>query len=204
MTFFMALFYMVLGMCLRRVFGGALEDHKILGNRGVQTVAMIGAFLSIYVTDVTDWKNWFLAVVVSCWLQFQFWSRGHGCCFDIGRGGRPAVSTLLRYNERWYHIPCDWLFEKLGVADYKYGFMYDFIYMGLRYTCPMIPMMIFDWRYILIGLAVSPVYAFCWTLYEKEPWLRPHLSWLNAPTKWAEIICGGIVFAGCYLLKWGN
>ena len=73
-----------------------------------------------------------------------------------------------------------------------------------KVTRVVIPMMIFDWRYILIGLAVSPVYAFCWTLYEKEPWLRPHLSWLNAPTKWAEIICGGIVFAGCYLLKWGN
>lgn len=75
--------------------------------------------------------------------------------------------------------------------------------MSLRYACPMIPMMIFDWRYILIGLSIAPVYAFCWTLYEKEPWFRFKQKWLDLPTKWAEIIVGGIVFSGCYLLRWG-
>ena len=196
----MWLFYFIIGGCLRRVFGGALEDHKILGNRGVQTVAMIGAFLSIYVTDVTDWKNWLVAIAVSCWLQFQFWSRFHGGVFDLGSDTKPTQETIDRCNSYWWHIPCDWIFAKLGVSDYRYGFMYDYLYMTFRYTCPMIPMMFFGWRYILIGLSIAPIYTLCWDFYNKEPWLRPQWEVLNSPTKWAEVICGGLVFMGCYLL----
>lgn len=198
----MSIIYFILGAFARRWYGGLFTDLniKFLTSRGIQSVFMIGLFMSIYVTNPQSWQNWVIAAVVSSWLQFQFWSRGHGCCFDIGRGTSPDVS---RYNERWYHVPCDWIFKKLGVSDYRYGFFYDFLYMSLRYTCPMIPMMIFDWRYILIGLSVTPVYAFCWTLYEKEPWARFNQKWLDNPTKWAEIIVGGIVFSGCYLLRWG-
>ena len=196
------LMYAILGGFLRRWFGGAFDGYKILENRGLQTVCMILTFMSIFLTNVQSWQNWVFAIVVSCWLQFQFWSRGHGCCFDIGRGNT-SPDTLKRYNEQWYHIPCDWLFKALKISDYKYGFLYDFIYMTLRYTCPMIPMMIFDWKYIIIGLLVAPVYAFCWTLYEKEPWLRPKKEWLNSPTKWAEIIVGSLVYGGCYLI-WRN
>lgn len=198
----MWIIYFIIGGFLRRAFGGLFTDLnvKFLTNRGLQTVFMIALFMSIYVTNPQSWQNWIAAAVVSCWLQFQFWSRGHGCVLDSGREDSPDVS---RYNERWYHYPCDWIFNKLGVSDYRYGFLYDFIYMSLRYTCPMIPMMIFDWRYILIGLSVAPVYAFCWTLWEKEPWLRFKQSWLDLPTKWAEIIVGGMFFSGCYLLKWG-
>lgn len=201
----MSIIYFILGAFARRWFGGLFTDLnvKILTNRGIQTIFMISLFMSIYVTNTESWQNWLIAAVVSCWLQFQFWSRGHGESFDIGRDANPSQDTIERYNERWYHYPCDWIFNKLGVSDYRYGFLYDFIYMSLRYACPMIPMMIFDWRYILIGLSVAPVYAFCWTLWEKEPWLRFKQSWLDLPTKWAEIIVGGTVFAGCYLLRWG-
>ncbi len=194
--------YFILGAFARRWYGGLFTDLniKFLTSRGLQSVFMIGLFMSIYVTNPQSWQNWVIAAVVSSWLQFQFWSRGHGCCFDIGRGTSPDVS---RYNERWYHYPCDWIFKKLGVSDYRYGFLYDLMYMSLRYACPMIPMMIFDWRYILIGLSVAPVYAFCWTLWEKEPWARFNQKWLDNPTKWAEIIVGGVVFYGCYLLRWG-
>ena len=196
----MWLIYFIIGAWNRRWFGGALDDHKILGNRGVQTAFMLATFLTIYVTDVKDWKNWLVAIAVSCWLQFQFWSRGHGYCFDMGRDKIPAEETIKRYNERWYHIPCDWIFAKLGVSDYRYGFMYDYLYMTFRYTCPMLLMAFFDWRYILIGLSIAPIYALCWDFYNKEPWLRPKWEVLNAPTKWAEVICGGLVFMGCYLL----
>lgn len=72
--------------------------------------------------------------------------------------------------------------------------------MGLRYTSPMMLMALIDWHYSLIGLAVSPVYAFCHAVYKNEPWLRPQSDWYDSPTDWAEIICGGIVFSGCYLL----
>jgi hypothetical protein len=193
----MWLFYFIIGGCLRRWFGGALEDHKILGNRGVQTVAMIGAFLSIYVTDVTDWKNWLVAIAVSCWLQFQFWSRQHGVCFDLSRGGYPDETTLKRYNNYWWHIPCDWMADK-GFYPY-YGLGYDFTYMLLRYTCPMIPMMFFDWKYILIGLAISPIYLFCWEWYESKVFPK-NIPFVSGATQMAEVICGGLVFMGCYLL----
>lgn len=198
----MLFFYFVLGAFLRRWYGGLWDEDKnpVLGNRGLQSFCMILAFMSIYITNYQSWQNWIISLVVSLWLQFQFWSRGHGCCFDIGRGTSPDIS---RYNERWYHYPCDFIFKKLGVSDYRFGFLYDFLYMGLRYTCPLIPMMILDWRYILIGLSISPIYAFCWTLYEREPWLRFKQTWLDNPTKWSELIVGGIVLSGCYLLKWG-
>lgn len=197
--------YFIIGGFLRRWFGGLFPDekYKILGNRGLQTAVMLLVFMSIYVTNPQSWQNWIAAVVVSCWLQFQFWSRSHGVCFDIGHGGKPSEDTIKRYSERWYHIPCDWVFNKLGVSDYKYGFLYDFIYMGLRYTCPMLALMIFDWRYIFLGLIVAPVYSFCWTLYKNEFWIRPKYQGIDSPTKWAEIIVGGIVFSGCYLLRWG-
>lgn len=194
--------YFILGAFARRWYGGLFTDLniKFLTSRGLQSVFMIGLFMSIYVTNPQSWQNWVIAAVVSSWLQFQFWSRAHGCVMDSGRGTSPDI---LRYNERWYHYPCDWVFKKLGVSDYRYGFLYDLMYMSLRYACPMIPMMIFDWRYILIGLSVAPVYAFCWTLWEKEPWARFNQKWLDNPTKWAEIIVGGIVFYGCYLIRWG-
>ena len=193
----MTLIISLLGSFARRWFGGAFKSG-IMSNRGLQTAFMLGLFMSIYVTN-NIWQCWLLAAIVSCWLQFQFWSRGHGCCFDLGRNEEPSESTIKRYNERWYHIPCDWLLSK-----HKYGFLYDFIYMGLRYTFPMIPMMIFDWRYVLVGLSISPIYAFCWTLNDRENWLfknRP--EWINSPTKLAEIISGALVYGSCYLICWG-
>lgn len=199
----MYIVYFILGAFARRWFGGMFPDdkYKILGNRGLQTVFMCLLFLSIFVHDYTSLGEWIVGIVLTAWLQFQFWSRGHGVCFDIGRSGQPSADALIRYNERWYHIPCDWLFEKVfKQACKKYGFLYDFLYMGLRYTCPMIPLAFIDWGFLLIGLAVSPIYAFCWTLYERETWIRPKHNWLNAPTKWAELVVGGIVYAGAYLI----
>ncbi len=200
----MTIFYFLLGAFLRRWYGGCLEAYKILCNRGVQTICMLAVFMSIYLFDLSSWQNWLGAAIVSCWLQFQFWSRGHGACFDIGRG-TPSEETIRRYNERWYHVPTDWLFDEVfKVPGNKYGFMYDFIYMGLRYTCPMVPMMLIDWRYILIGMAVSPIYAICWTLYERDPWIFDNrIPFVNGPTNLAEKIVGGLVFGGCFWLQNG-
>ena len=94
----MTIFYFILGAFLRRWYGGCLEDYKILRNRGVQTVCMMAVFMSIYIHDISNWKCWIGALVVSCWLQFEFWSRGHGACFDEGRG-IPDEKTIKRYNE---------------------------------------------------------------------------------------------------------
>ena len=177
----MVLLYMILGAIARRIYGGACENIPILKNRGVQTAFMMLLFLSIYFP-----YKWYITLVIVCWLQFQFWSRGHGCAFDLGFGGYPTPEIIKRYNERWYHIPCDWLAEK-GCFSY-YATTYDFCYMTLRYTCPMIPMMYFDWRYILIGLSISFIYLFFWSFGFKKP------------TEWAEIVSGAVVYSGCYLL----
>ena len=208
--------YFILGAFARRWFGGMFPDdeYKILGNRGLQTTFMCLLFLSIFVVDYTSWIDWVIGIAITMWLQFQFWSRGHGACFDIGRGVFPPEEKVIkRYNERWYHFPCDWIFDKLAKrSDRKYGFLYDFLYMGLRYTCPMLALSLVFWvlsfwgltcsdfRYVWLGLSVAPIYAFNWTLYEREEWIRPCKTWLNSPTKWSEIVVGGIVYAGCYLL----
>ena len=138
---------------LARVWYGADGLPKLLQNRGLQTVYMMLLFIACLYDDYS-WQGWCVVVAVVCWLQFQFWSRGHGCCFDVGRDVNPTADTIDRYDDRWYHKVCDKL-----LPNHKYGFLYDFFYLMLRYTCPMIPMMIFDWRYILVGLSISPIHA---------------------------------------------
>lgn len=188
--------YFIWGGFLRRWFGGAFKSG-IMANRAFQWVFMIATFMTIYVTELS-WKSVLIGLVISVYLQIQYWSRGHGACFDIGRDKEPSEKTIKRYNERWYHYPCDWLVKK-GFFP-VYGVRYDFLYMGLRYTCPIFPMMYFDWKYILIGLSVAPVYDACWLWYTSKVWLKNPPEWLDAPTKVAEIIVGGITYAGCYLL----
>lgn len=196
--------YFILGAFARLWFGSDLKS-KIWSNRGLQTAFMLALFITIYVQDYTNWICWVLGIVISCWLQFQYFSRGHGCCFDVGRGGQPDAATLIRYNERWYHIPCDWLFEKVFKKNHKkYGFLYDFFYLTLRYTCPMIPMMILDWRYILVGLSIAPIYAFCATLQEREPWIFDENKWYwRRGWSLAEILSGGVTYSACYCLGVG-
>lgn len=191
----MTIVYFILGGFARRWFGGMFEGRKILGNRGLQTAFMLALFMSIYVTDIHDWKAWLVAIVVSCWLQFQEISRGHGACFDIGRG-EVAPEIVKRYNERWYHIPCDYCADK-GYFE-RYGVVYDFMYMTLRYTMPMLLMAFIDSRYLIIGFMVSCVYALCWELYEWGPQLFTKISFISAPTELAEIVWGGLFYAGCY------
>ena len=147
----MVIFYFVLGAFLRRWYGGLFDDkqYPVLGNRGLQSVCMVLAFMSIYLTNPESWQNWINSLIISLWLQFQFWSRGHGCCFDIGRGTEPDIS---RYNERWYHYPIDFLFDKiLRQPQAKYGFLYDFLYMFMRYICPILVMIIFVIIFIILG-----------------------------------------------------
>ena len=188
--------YFIWGGFLRRWFGGAFKSG-IMANRAFQWVFMIATFMTIYVTELS-WKSVLIGLAISVYLQIQYWSRGHGACFDIGRDKEPSEKTIKRYNERWYHYPCDWLVKK-GFFP-AYGVRYDFLYMGLRYTCPILPMMYFDWKYILIGLSIAPIYDACWLWYTSKVWLKNPPEWLDAPTKVAEIIVGGITYAGCYLL----
>ena len=126
-----------------------LENTLFLRNRGVKTIVMMLSMFFLF-CSFKSWQGAAASLLLACYLQFQFWSRGHGACFDIGRG-TPDETTIRRYNERWYHTPLDWLFNKMDANEHKYGFLYDFIYMGMRYTCPMAvlyflsPVFCFDW-----------------------------------------------------------
>lgn len=198
----MWLVYFILGGVLR-VWFGADDLPKILQNRGLQTVCMILTFMTIYVVDCNNWVNWVSALIVSCWLQFQFFSRSHGEIADCGRHTNITEEDIRRYNDRWYHIPCDYLFDKV-LKKKKYGFLYDFFYLTMRYTCPMLPMMILDWRYILVGLSIAPIYAFGQTLEEREPWVFANKKWWwRRAWSFSEICAGAIVYSSCYLLRYG-
>jgi hypothetical protein len=190
----MTIVFFILG-ALARVWYGADGLPKLLQNRGLQTVYMMLLFVACFY-DNYSWQGWCVVVAVVCWLQFQFWSRGHGCCFDVGRDVNPTADTIDRYDDRWYDKVCSKL-----LPNHKYGFLYDFLYMGLRYTAPMLPMMVFDWRYILVGLSIAPIYAFTTTLGEREPWIFNENKWYwRRSLSLAEILSGGVVYASCYLL----
>lgn len=197
----MTIIYMILGGFARLWFGSDLVS-KIWSNRGLQTAFMLALFIACFYEENLTWFGWAVVVAATCWLQFQFFSRGHGCCFDLGRGGQPDAATLIRYNERWYHYPVDWLFEKVfKCPTNKYGFLYDFFYLTLRYTCPMLPMMILDWRYILVGLSIAPIYAFSISLQEREPWIFDESKWYwRRGWSLAEIATGAVTYGACYLL----
>lgn len=191
----MIVVYFLLG-ALARVWYGADHLPSFWQNRGVQTAFMLGLFLSIYVDLPFNWVNFILAVVVTCWLQFQFWSRGHGICIDVGDSTVVSENDIKRYEDRWYHKVCDKL-----LPDHKYGYLYDFFYLTLRYTMPMLPMMIFDWRYILVGLSIAPIYVFSNELAEREPWVFANQKWWwRRGWSLAEILAGGVTYAACYLL----
>ena len=191
----MVVLYFLLG-ALARVWYGADDLPKFWQNRGVQTVFMMGLFLSIYINLPFNWLNFIMAIIVTCWIQFQYWSRGHGICIDVGDSTVVSENDITRYNDRWYAKVCDKL-----LPNHKYGYLYDYLYLTMRYACPMIPMMIFDWRYILIGLSIAPIYVISNELAERESWVFENKKWYwRRGWSLAEILSGGVTYAGCYLL----
>ena len=186
----------------RRWFGGGFDvPYQWMENRFIQACTGIILMIPVFLYDYADWQNWLLAVLLSVYLYAQFWSRGHGACFDLGRG-KLDESIINRYNERWYHKVVDYVFDDLFQSPKeKYGFLYDFIYMSLRYTMPLVILGIINPKYLLIGLLVSPIYAFMWTFSEKEPELFAKLpSWLQSPTGISEFLAGFIFGFGMWLI----
>lgn len=203
----MVVLYFLLG-ALARVWYGADDLPKFWQNRGVQTAFMMFLFMTIYFPRPFSWMGLIIAIIITCWLQFQYYSRGHGVAIDTGDDENPSESTIKRYNERWYAKVCDKL-----LPNHKYGYLYDFIYLTLRYGCPMIVLSLatfilslFDicepkWRYILIGLSIAPIYVFSNELAERESWLFEKKTWYwRRGWSLAEILSGGVTYAGCYLL----
>lgn len=195
MTILGFIFFFMAG-ALARVWYGADDLPKFFQNRGVQTIFMIALFVACFFDKDLTWFGWGVVVAVTCWLQFQYWSRGHGICIDVGDSTVVSENDIKRYEGRWYHKVCDKL-----LPNHKYGYLYDFFYLTLRYICPMIPMMIFDWRYILVGFSIAPIYVFSNELAERESWVFEKKTWYwRRGWSLAEILSGGVTYSMCYLL----
>ncbi len=61
----------ILWSFIRRWYGGLFDEYKGLGNRGIQTVVMITSIFFI----LLEQTSWWSALLLSSWIQFQFWSR---------------------------------------------------------------------------------------------------------------------------------
>lgn len=193
----MVLLYAVLG-AIARLWFGADDLPKLLQNRGLQTAYMLVLFATIYLPGVTDWLSLCVALFTICWLQFQYWSRGHGICIDTGDSTNVSEKDIERYNDRWYAKVCDKL-----LPNRKYGFLYDNIYLALRYTGPMIVAAIVNLQpgLILIGLSIPFIYTFSNELQEREPWIFDSNKWYwRRGWSLAEILSGAVTYAGCYFL----
>ena len=194
------------GFVKHEYFGKKIPDwfYKIIHSRGTQTIVNIIILTSIFLlnsywvsTPLTNWfislglNKYILAIIMALIFQFMFWSKGHGPSFDIGRWDPEEYKE--RYKNVWFNKIC----EKIIPKKYWYGFLYDCIWMICRYAygaCFMIPF-IWTFKILWLGLIAASVYAFCWTLYEKENWLfnKPIFKMASNPTQLAELINGFIV-----------
>lgn len=199
----------------RRWFGGWAEHYfenklskwlyKIISSRGTQTIFNLIFLSGVFLinsnwagTPLSGWlislgiPFWLLATIIAALFQFEFWSRGHGPAFDIGRGV-PTQETIDRYQKVWWSI----IPNKLIPEKHWYGFLYDFVWMLTRYTYGLFLIVPFLWSFniLWLGLITASVYALCWTLYEKEPWIFPLIPFnmTSNATQLAEIIVGFIV-----------
>lgn len=193
----MAIIYFIYGAFGRVWFGSDLTS-KIWGNRALQTSFLLAGFLSIFVKDWTCILALITGILMSCWMQFQEISRGHGIGIDTGES-EVDLSALERYMERWYYKLCD----KLIPEQYRFGFLYDNLWLFLRYTCPLtVPALWYkDPRFLLLGLSIPFIYTFCNKLEEKDPWVfEKKYWWWRRGWSLAEILSGGVIMSGCYLL----
>lgn len=208
---------------LRRWFGGLFSEdkHKFLSNRGLQTIFMMASLFPVLY--ICTHNTFFISLIyeilytsiLTAWIQFQFWSRGHGCILDMGRNKNPDIT---RY-DRWYADLLDYIWDKgkdlktrytffnkllKNWSCKKYGYSYDISYTLLRYTCPMLLTSILMHSYIptIIGLFSAPTYEACHRYYEKHNYKWMSYQGLNAPHKLAEIIYGFIFGAGILTILW--
>lgn len=193
----MVLLFAVLG-AIARVWFGADDLPKFFQNRGVQTAYMLLLFAAIYLPGVTSWLSLCVALFTICWMQFQYWSRGHGVCIDTGDDENPSANTIKRYEERWYAKVCDKL-----LPDHKYGFLYDTLYLALRYGCPALVAAIVNLQpgLVLIGLSIPFIYTFSNELQEREPWVFAANKWYwRRGWSLGEMLSGAVTYGGCYYL----
>lgn len=145
---------------LRAWYGGQYKNTFMGNHRGLQTAVMIAVLLPMFIMDFNSIVSICTGVAVTLWVQFQFWSRGHGPAFDIGTDDNPSQGTIKRYTDRWFNKVC----EKLIPEEYWYDTGYDMLWMGLRYTMPLlVPAIVFAQPlYLAIGLTIPFIYLYSW------------------------------------------
>lgn len=214
MNFLFASIFGFIESIWRRWYGGWIEGtmedklpkwlYTFLSSRGTQTVFNLIVLFAIFMinshfllTPICQWllgigiKDWIIALIMSAIFQFEFWSRGHGPAFDEGRG-EPTQETIDRYQKVWWVFIPNFLIPK----QYWYGFLYDFIWMWVRYTIGLFLMIPFLWSFniLWLGLIATSIYALCWTLYERDSWILKYIPFNMAsiPTQLAELLIGFI------------
>lgn len=143
---------------LRAWYGGQFKNTVLGNHRGIQTVVMLVSMLPLFIWNFNNWYSIAIGSALALWVQFQFWSRGHGPAFDIGTDKNPSEGTIDRYDDRWFDKIC----KKLVPEDLWYTREYDMLWMLLRYTCPMIPLSFISPWYLLCGIVVPFIYDYSW------------------------------------------
>lgn len=193
MSFLMGL----LGAFGRLWFGSDLTS-KVWGNRGLQTAFMLLLFFIAFTKDFTSWISIVIGLALACWMQFQEISRGHGIAIDTGDSTTVTEEDVKRYNKRWYHKICDKL-----LPNHKYCFLYDNLWLWLRYTAPLTVVAV-TYRtpeYFALGCTVPFIYTFCNELQEREPWLFDESKWYwRRGWSLAEMLIGFVIVGGSYYL----
>lgn len=171
----------------RRIYGeGQLEG--ILGNRAFQSALGIIILLPTFEVQIPVENAWLklgLALLISCWLIFQYFSRAVGEILDNGSSTTQDASSY----DRWFRIPLDKIYDHYGLTKYT-GF-YDWWYSMCRYCLPMVPMLLFSWSFLLAGALVTPAYWGSEWIYKKYPALANKYGfWLDSYKNLAEIFQG--------------
>lgn len=215
MKFLFAFIAGIFGSLFRRWFGGWVEHeyfgktipewlYKILHSRGTQTVFLVLLFFTCFMmndywilTPISSFihnlgiSKWIIALIMAILFQLQFYSGGHGSAFDLGRWDPEEYKE--RYKRAWFNKIC----EKLIPEKYWYGFLYDFIWMTLRYAYGASCIIPFIWSFniLWLGLITASIYAFCWTIFEKDKWLINKIPYHIASnaTQTAELLVGFVV-----------
>lgn len=170
--------------CLwRRWFGSSEIWWKV--PRAVKCVIFLLVTLCISYIITKD----YIHSIIFSGCGYLFFCLAIGPAFDIGRDGMPDDELKKRYNQYiWHYLP------DILLKNHKYGYLYDMIWLGCRFAIPAIVISIIpfiNWEFCFIGMIFSPIYALCWSLYEKENWLLQKIPYTNGkPTAFAEYIVG--------------
>ena len=184
---------------LRRWYGG-YDFFGYKARRWLKTIIMMMTMIaefyiaaSLKHVEMTK-EFWIISSVITVWLMIEYWSRAHGPAFDCARGTIITEEMIKRYNEFWYHHIPDFIFKKA-----KYGYGYDTMWLALRYTLPVLPLMLIDVNFFWVGFLVAPIYAYSWSLYDFDgqkvfPILG--LKWIDYATNLGEVLTGFLFGAG--------